>query len=96
MSINTRNEQHAAPQSRAFSLPAGQSEASRGAWRERKQTRQGKRVHREARLTKSQEDMFETNVSETHTFEADASQAKEAQKKAKKEVSKRRCWKGPT
>ncbi len=55
MSLNARDNQAeklkaTAPQARAHSPPAGQSKASRGAWREKKQTRQG---HRKASPAKS-------------------------------------------
>ncbi len=38
ISLNAQDDQVTAPQTRAHSPPAGQSEASGGAWRERKQT----------------------------------------------------------
>ncbi len=79
MSLNAWNDQAEkpkaiAPQARAYSPLASQSEASGGAQRERKQTRWG---HREASPAKSQEDASETDASKI-----DASQAGEAQKEA--------------
>ncbi len=73
MSLNARDNQATAPQTRPHSPPAGQSKAPGGARRERKRMRQGRRGDREASPAKSQED-----VSETDASKADASQAGEA------------------
>ncbi len=85
MSLNARDDRATpkatAPQIRAHSPPAGQSEVSGGARRERKQTCREKQGHREASSTKSQED-----ASETDAFKADTSQVGKAQKKAQQEA----------
>ncbi len=77
MSLNTRDDQAEAKaialQTRAYFPSADQSEASRRAWRERKQTRQRRQGHRETSPAKSQEDAFETNAFETNAFEPNAS-----------------------
>ncbi len=86
MSLNARDDQAkpkvTALQAKPHSPPAGQSKAPGGAWRERKQTRQGRRGHREASPAKSQEDASEIDAFENNASEADASQAGEAQKEA--------------
>ncbi len=81
ISLNARDNQTTAPQTRPYSPLAGQSKASGGAWREKKQTCRERREHREASPAKSQED-----ASETDTSEANARQAREAQKEAQQEA----------
>ncbi len=67
MSLNSRDNQAeskaTAPQTKAHSLPAGQLEVSRRAWREKKQMRRGRQGHREASPAKSQEDISKTDAS---------------------------------
>ncbi len=96
MSLNARDNQAEkpkaiAPQARTHSLPSGQSEASGRAWTEWKQMRQGRRGYKKASPTKSQEDTFETDVSEGNN-----SQAGEARKEAQQEAPKKRRWNGPS
>ncbi len=79
MSLNARDNQATAPQSRAHPLPANQSKAFGGAQRERKRIRRRKRGYRKASPAKSQEDASETDASKV-----DANQAGEVQKKPKK------------
>ncbi len=91
MSLNARDDQAkkpkaTAPQARSHSPPSGQSEASGGAWREKKRMRRGRRGHREASPAKSQEDASETDASENNASKADASQAGESQKEAQQEA----------
>lgn len=71
-----------APQTRAHSPPADQSEASGRAQRERKRTLRGK-GHREASPATSQ-DVSEPNDSRTDASGTNATQAEEAQKEAPK------------
>ncbi len=71
MSLNAQDDQAepkaTALQANAHSPPAGQSEASGGARREKKRMRRGKWGHREASPAKSQEDVSKTDASEANT-----------------------------
>ncbi len=100
MSLNARDDQAkpkiTAPQARAHSPPAGQSEASGGARREKKRMCRGRQGHREANPAKSQEDASETDVSENNASKANASQVGKAQKKAQQEAPKRKRRNGPS